>query len=499
MKKITMLFFFLLSIFFTYGQEVTIGTGTEMERRPLSSHYGYSRSATLYTATEIGQTGFINMLAWDIGAIKGARPVKIYLKEVSSTTISTGLWETFTEGATLVFDRMFTPSVIGFNTLNFDTSFNYGGGTNNLLVLVETNFGSGGNSDGFDGLMIKASTATNMHFGVERDNELPVANLTAISTRPNLKITFGTEIMCPMVLPTILRTTATGLTFNVTERETTQSIYYEVRTEGAAGSGATGLVTSNTVTDLTTLPVEVSNLTPNTNYSLYVRAICAEDETSLFSEALNFTTSEEGVIGGGSRQDSYLPLYSLNAYNWSQMIYTAEEVGDVLEDRGLVERIKLYYTGTGSVANYNTWTVYLTNTTKAEFTGTAASDWIPHAEFTQVFQGTVTLVANEWTEIIFDSPFVWDGESNLAIAVYEDAPGYSSGSKFATFATDTYRGILRSSDTFYTPEGGGGSTYGRYQYLPKLYINGIVPPSCYLPINGRVANLTATSVEIEWG
>ncbi|MGG5508243.1 MULTISPECIES: fibronectin type III domain-containing protein [unclassified Myroides] len=498
MKKITMLFLLLFGAWLSYGQEVTIGTGTETERRPLSSHYGYSRSAALYTATEIGETGFINKLAWDIGAIKGQRPVKIYLKEVQSTAITIDVWETFTEGATLVFDGAFTPSVIGFNTINFDASFNYTGGTNNLLVLVETNFGGGGNSDGYDGLMIKASTETNMHFGVERDNSLPEANLTAISTRPNLKITFGTEITCPSVTPTILRVTSTSLTFNVTERETTQSIYYEVRTAGAAGSGATGLVTSDTVTDLTTFPVEVTDLAANTNYTLYVRASCGVDNESIFSDAFEFTTAEAGVIGGGSRQDSYLPIYSTNAFNLSQMIYTAEEIGGVLEDKRLVERIKFYYTGTGTVANFNTWKVYLTNTAKEAFTGTSASDWIAHDEFTQVFEGTVTLAANSWTEIIFDSAFVWDGESNLAIAVYEDAPGWSSGARFATFPTDTYRGILRSSDTFYTPDGGHASAYGRYQYLPKLFIDGVVPPSCYMPVNGRVGTVAANNAQIQW-
>ncbi|MGG5578760.1 hypothetical protein ACPDHL_15670, partial [Myroides sp. C15-4] len=267
MKKITMLFLFLLSALLSYGQEVTIGTGTLTERWPFGATWGYERSAALYTATEIGQTGFINELAWNLSSsTASARAVKIYLKETTSTTLTAATWSTFITGATLVYDGMLDPTTTGFNSLISFVSFPYTGGTNNLMVLVETNYGGSGGGGSYS---VMGTAASGMHFMAYADGSAPTGNLSEASgsTRPNLKITFGAEIECPMALPIILRTTATELTFNVTERATTQSIYYEVRTEGAAGSGATGLVTSNTVTDLTTLPVEVSNLTPNTNYS----------------------------------------------------------------------------------------------------------------------------------------------------------------------------------------------------------------------------------------
>ncbi|MCS4240475.1 gliding motility-associated-like protein [Myroides gitamensis] len=292
MKRITVLFCFLLSIFFTYGQEVTIGTGTASMRQPLSSYHGYSRSVALYTSAEINQVGFINKLAWDIGVIKGARPVKIYLKEVESTALVAGNWDTFIQGASVVYDEEFTPTNVGFNNINLVTSFNYTGGTKNLLVLVETNFGGGGNGDGTAGLEIKSTTATNMHFEIGRDTTVPTANLSATTGRPNIKLTFGTEITCAPISAQITNVAATSVSFNVTERNSTTGVSYEIRTEGAAGSGATGLVTSGTVTDLATLPITVSGLTGSTNYSLYVRANCAADDTSVFSVAATFRTKQ---------------------------------------------------------------------------------------------------------------------------------------------------------------------------------------------------------------
>ncbi|WP_413511030.1 fibronectin type III domain-containing protein [Myroides odoratus] len=290
MKRITVLFFFLLSIVFTYGQEVTIGTGTVSARQPLSSHHGFARSAALYTSTEVGQVGFINQLAWDIGAVKGARPIKIYLKEVESTTLIAANWATFVENATLVYDGSFTPLTVGFNAINLDASFNYTGGNKNLLVLVETNFEGSGNGDGVNGLMIKSSNQTNMHFEIGADNTAPIANLSALASRPNLRLTFGTQITCPRVNATVNSVTATNVNFSVSNRTTTTALYYEIRTEGAAGSGATGLVTSGTFVDLNAQPFTITGLTQNTRYSLYVRANCGTDNVSTYSSAAIFTT-----------------------------------------------------------------------------------------------------------------------------------------------------------------------------------------------------------------
>ncbi|MGQ8870569.1 fibronectin type III domain-containing protein [Myroides sp. TSA_177.3] len=289
MKRITVLFCFLLSIFFTYGQEVTIGTGTATERQPFGALYGYERSAALYTATEIDQIGFINKIAWDIGSVSVARPVRIFLKEVEETALVANNWASFIADATLVFDGVVSPTATGFHTINFLASFNYTGGNKNLLVLVETNYGGSGGGGTFN---IKASAAPNMHFTVNADTDPPTANLTGVTNRPNLKLTFGDEITCPPISASITSLTATTVSFNVTNRNSTTGVSYEIRTEGAAGSGATGLATSGTVTDLTTLPVTVSGLTPSTTYSLYVHANCGTTDTSDFSSASVFTTGQ---------------------------------------------------------------------------------------------------------------------------------------------------------------------------------------------------------------
>ncbi len=63
---------------------------------------------------------------------------------------------------------------------------------------------------------------------------------------------------------------------------------YEVRSSGAAGSGATGLADSG---NTTTTSANATGLTPATTYSIYVRAICSAGDTSAFTVASTFTTA----------------------------------------------------------------------------------------------------------------------------------------------------------------------------------------------------------------
>ncbi len=64
---------------------------------------------------------------------------------------------------------------------------------------------------------------------------------------------------------------------------------YEVRTSGAAGSGATGLVVTNT-TSATTNTVNLSNLMPGTYYTVYVRSICGSTSGSWSTFPHTFNT-----------------------------------------------------------------------------------------------------------------------------------------------------------------------------------------------------------------
>ena len=295
MKKITVLFFFLLSICFVYGQEVTIGTGNIAQEYPLSNFYGYQRSAALYSSAEINQTGFVNKLAWDIGKVGDRRPVKIYLKLVEADTLVAANWTTLTAGATLVYTGSFFPTTtLGYQTINLDRSFAYTDRTKNVLVLVETNRGGAG-IDEAEGLKIKASASSNTHLTTRVDNTNETGNLSFVSSRPNIKMMFGPEITCYGIQAVLDTVKAKSVRFSITSQTTTTSFSYEIRTSGAAGSGATGLAASGTITDLSAQPFVVRGLVQQTNYTLYVRASCANNQNSLYSTGIAFTTLQDIV------------------------------------------------------------------------------------------------------------------------------------------------------------------------------------------------------------
>lgn len=275
--------------FMVYPQEVVIGTGTSTGRFPLSSFYGYERSASLYTSSEVSQTGNISILSWYATSARSTnRPVKIYLKEVTTSTLTAQNWSTLTTGSILVYDGS-VPVANGWNTFTLTAPFNYTGGTNNLLVLVETNYGGGG-TDGSSGAAIRYTSSTSKHLTHADDYSMPTSNLTVSSDRPNLKINFGPMITCfatPLVNVNAITTQTAVLSWSAAIPNPANGYEYEIRTDlnpGTPGLIATGIVAPGVLT------ANVSNLTANTTYNVFVRSLCSESDVSNWSIVKSFTT-----------------------------------------------------------------------------------------------------------------------------------------------------------------------------------------------------------------
>ena len=129
---------------------------------------------------------------------------------------------------------------------------------------------------------------------------------------------------------------------------------------------------------------------------------------------------ENGVSVGGYNSGSYsceyyLPCGSLRGYFLTQQIYTADEIG---------------CSGTiNSLVFYNTWAsatricdFYLKTTEKTMFDNNM--DWIAVTEVDRVFSGSVTFSQN-WTVVNFDTPFEYDGNSNLVLVVDDHTESYT--------------------------------------------------------------------------
>ena len=169
--------------------DITIGTGTSTQGYPINCYYGYERSASIYTATEVGSAGSISKLAWYPTLTTTYNvPIKIYIKHTTATTLTASTWATLTSGATLVYSgTMAGTTANAWKEFVLSTAFNYTGGSNNLMVLVETNYGGTG-AGSSTGAAVRYTSATSKHLYVRADNSAPTGNGTVSSYRPNIKI-----------------------------------------------------------------------------------------------------------------------------------------------------------------------------------------------------------------------------------------------------------------------------------------------------------------------
>lgn len=104
-----------------------------------------------------------------------------------------------------------------------------------------------------------------------------------------------------------------------------------------------------------------------------------------------------------------------------------------------------------------------------------------------VWEGTFTASATGWVIIDLDTPFAYDGSSNLLVCCYDPTSGYPGNSfKFRTTATTDYLALAYYSDSA-IPSLEDVSTYNgskyRYQYRTNIQLDitasGVQP--CYKP------------------
>lgn len=172
---------------------VVVGTGTTTATYPLGVVRGYERSASIYTAAEIGRSGFLDSLSWYPTTARTVyRPLKIYVKHTTSTTLTAGTWASMISGATLIYDDSTTvPTANVWQAFPLKLNNFYYNGTDNLLVMVEQNKGVNSNQT----TACRYSTATSKH-EYWRNATTPISAPTGAGTvennRPNIRLRFKT-------------------------------------------------------------------------------------------------------------------------------------------------------------------------------------------------------------------------------------------------------------------------------------------------------------------
>jgi hypothetical protein len=286
MKKIYISILLLLSLSVSSFAQVIIGTGTSVLRFPFAYWYGYTRDASIYTATEMNTTtvgGTITTISWYSSiASTTIGPTVIYLKQMGATTsVIAADWPTTIAGATTVYTGTPASWVVGWNSIDI-TDYAIPAGQN-LAILVESNFGGSGDGTSTS-TQFRYSTTTAAHGFAQQDGSPPTATLTVNANRPNVTLGGLVGPSCvPPITPVATAITTTTATVSWTAALPAPSVGYQWAVTTSATPPASGTAT-------TLLTASSTGLSPNTQYYLHVRSACSGATFSTWVTS-SFTTS----------------------------------------------------------------------------------------------------------------------------------------------------------------------------------------------------------------
>lgn len=193
------------------------------------------------------------------------------------------------------------------------------------------------------------------------------------------------------------------------------------------------------------------------------------------------------TVGSGTSTYSYSPIYTLYSYNYSQQIYLASEITTAgASGPGFISKIRFKSMSAGiSTSVFANWQVFLGNTAMSSFSST--TDWVPYAGLTEVFNGTflpATTASDTWYEMTLATPYMWDGASNLVVAVHENSPSWTSTVSWASYtSTAGNRSMLFYTDSYDpSPSSPPSANVGpsssiaqiQFEYTPAVACDGAV-------------------------
>ena len=493
--------------FLAVNNGVVIGDGSQaFAYLPSYSYYCYSLSEQIYTADEIGLgAGEISSISFFNTNVSRTRDYDVYLVSTNKVAFEdSNDWIAATE-ANRVFSGTVTMTQGSWTTIYFDSPFNYDG-SSNLAVIVDDNAGNW--MSPYMSCRV-TPTATNQAIYTYSDytdfspsdtyygnlalckNQIILGtpsydfNITATANPTNGGTVSGDMGLhyygqtCTLTATpnegycfyywsengTVVSSNAT-YSFTVTGNRSLVAKFGEpfsitvsanpaeggtVLGAGTFDYGATATITA-TANEGYVFNRWTLNGSAVSYLSTYTVTVTSEDEYVAEFEAV----SNGVAIGDAPTMNYYLPSYSFYNYSLTQQIYTADEIGMPCEIAG----ISFFNTNYLRTRSY---TVYMKHTNKSSFVD--SNDWISVTAADEVFSGSVTMVVNDWTTIVFDTPFVYDGTSNLVLIVDDntgswdnynmacrvfDADGnqsirvYSDGTDYDPFNPSQYDGTLMS-------------------------------------------------------
>lgn len=186
----------------------------------------------------------------------------------------------------------------------------------------------------------------------------------------------------------------------------------------------------------------VSGLERETGYYFYLRNECSPAWLSVNAKTKALNYCDVIQTGNSSGTNSYMPLYSTYDYSYSQQIFDKEELTSgpitafAIQNAAVKDRMVDIYLGT---------------TTQSTFSGT--DDFVPSSELTLVAHNVHMGTTIGWNSFTLAEPFMYDGTSNLVVAINNVNGSWSSGSSYnVTSCTGNKSVYVYRDGTQFTPD-----------------------------------------------
>lgn len=475
---------------------VIVAEGTQTNASvPISGYYAddsYQRCQIIYPQSLVGDL-----------AGSSVSGIKFYISTpgVSSTTgdtikpsgtvkIGTSSLAAFTDAydddatLTTVYTGEFNLGRSELN-INFSSPWTYTGGNIIIEVDITTLFSTYGNAY-FQG---SASTGASI-WARSTSSFNEISSPSAWGFMP--KIAFMVPVSCGAPENFTLGTTTTSgasFSWSAPDGGAAGGYYFEYK-QASADSWTSANVTSTSYT--------LTGLSSGTNYIAKVRAICAPGDTS-FSASLQFATEACDVaLDEGGSTSQYVPLRGFYDYSYSQSLYMAYELDDIDTIRG----ISFNATATNGLSQK--LDIYLGNTSASTLTTSA---YVAVGDMTKVVSDYSITFASGWNYIPFDTPFEYDGSSNLVIAVDNNTGDYANGLTFSHHSSTGGSCYWYQDDSDINPTSPSASNEGALTTVPDIKFavscndNGCAQPIASLgeiSDNSIIVNWAAGGSETEW-
>ena len=154
----------------------------------------------------------------------------------------------------------------------------------------------------------------------------------------------------------------------------------------------------------------------------YLASVAMMLLVAVFGSVGAWAQSEVVSIGNTDKSDGSLPIDQYSKYSLTQQIYTKDEINHAA---GKITSIAFYGYDYGME---RTCDVYLSPTTKNAFESN--TDWVKVAPEDKVFSGHITVNNGLWSIIDFDTPYEYDGKSNLLVTVDDNTNAANSSTVY---------------------------------------------------------------------